>query len=321
MIILLLLICVFLIGLCYYFYRKSVEVHQHNLQIDKNNQQLEKLNLDLQHRQQSLNEIIQNKTLEYQQKQSEIHHLTNRIKDKNDELIRLHNQTLSAAETEQELLHKAFDNYVQVLEQEYQKCDENFNKKIQEQQEKIAAVQKDLDSISATRSAARAALQKEQEVKDNKDNYRLNLSTFDLDDVHRLELLKKEFHKPRVLSMLIWSSYFQPLAKTKFPQILQDKTKTGIYKITNTVTDMCYIGQARNTYQRWSDHCKCGLGIDTPSGNKLYKAMQEYGLENFTFELLEECSVDELDEKERYFISLYEADTFGYNSVAGITKK
>ena len=70
-------------------------------------------------------------------------------------------------------------------------------------------------------------------------------------------------------------------------------------------------------YKRWSQHAKCGLGIDTPPGNKLYQAIQEYGLENFTFEVLTECNSTELDEKEKYFISLYQADTFGYNGTKG----
>ena len=117
--------------------------------------------------------------------------------------------------------------------------------------------------------------------------------------------------------MLIWSTFWQPLAKVKFPVILQQKTKTGIYKITNLQTDQCYIGQAIDVYTRWCQHCKCGLGIDTPSGNKLYKAMQDYGLDNFTFELLTECSPTELDSKEKYFIELYQAKEFGYNSTGG----
>ena len=50
--------------------------------------------------------------------------------------------------------------------------------------------------------------------------------------------------------------------------------------------------------KRWKDHAKCGLGIDTPASNKLYKAMLEDGLYNFSFELLEKCSRDELNEKE-----------------------
>ena len=129
-----------------------------------------------------------------------------------------------------------------------------------------------------------------------------------------------ELAKPRILSMLIWQTYWQPLAKVRFPVILKDKTKMGIYKITNIETNECYIGQAVDIYKRWNQHCKAGLGIDTPPGNKLYKAMQEYGLQNFTFEILLECNRDELNEKEKYFISLYQADTYGYNSNIGVNK-
>ena len=61
------------------------------------------------------------------------------------------------------------------------------------------------------------------------------------------------------------------------------------------------------------DHCKCGLGIDTPSNNQLYTAMQKYGLNEFSFELLLECKTAQLNEKEKYFISLYNSDAIGYN--------
>ena len=120
--------------------------------------------------------------------------------------------------------------------------------------------------------------------------------------------------------MLIWQTYWQPIAKEKFPLILQGKEKTGIYKITNIITNESYIGQSLNVYKRFCDHCKAGLGIDTPVGNKLYKAMQEEGLENFTFELLCECSSNDLNNKEKEFIELYQADLYGYNGNSGITK-
>ena len=68
---------------------------------------------------------------------------------------------------------------------------------------------------------------------------------------------------------------------------------------------------------RWSEHAKCGLGIDTPAGNKLYKAMQEYGLQSFSWELLEKCNREELNEKERYYISLYDSVNYGYNILKG----
>ena len=35
---------------------------------------------------------------------------------------------------------------------------------------------------------------------------------------------------------------------------------------------------------------KCGCGIDAPASNRLYKDMQDFGLWNFTFELLEKCN-------------------------------
>ena len=161
---------------------------------------------------------------------------------------------------------------------------------------------------------------REQEVKDNKDAYRLIPSASDLADSRRLEVVKRELNNSRILCMLIWKTYWQPLAKKQFPLILQDKTKCGIYKITNLITDECYVGQSVDVYKRWNDHCKCGLGIDTPPGNKLYKAIQEYGLDNFTFELLTECRQAELNEKEKYFIELYQADTFGYNGNMGVGK-
>ena len=97
--------------------------------------------------------------------------------------------------------------------------------------------------------------------------------------------------------MLIWQTYWQPLAKAQFPIILGSSTpKTGIYKITNIVTQECYIGQAVDIDKRWKEHCKMGLGIDTPPGNKLYKAISEYGLQNFSFEVLEECEKQNLNQ-------------------------
>ena len=45
--------------------------------------------------------------------------------------------------------------------------------------------------------------------------------------------------------------------------------------------------------------------------------MMEIGVENFTFELIEECSSDNLNEKERFFIDLYQSYDFGMNSNRG----
>ena len=51
---------------------------------------------------------------------------------------------------------------------------------------------------------------------------------------------------------------------------------------------------------RWSTHIKTGLGAETPTRNKLYPAMLAFGVENFTFEVLEECSSEQLNEREKF---------------------
>ena len=87
----------------------------------------------------------------------------------------------------------------------------------------------------------------------------------------------------------------------------------GIYKITNLENQMCYVGQAADVASRWRQHIKRGLGAEAPTRNKLYPAMSEFGVENFTFELLEECDRDALDAREDYWQDFYHAKDFGYS--------
>ena len=122
--------------------------------------------------------------------------------------------------------------------------------------------------------------------------------------------------------MLIWSTFYQKPMNQVCANVLGAAAaeKCGIYKITNQKTDLVYIGQAVDIATRWKNHAKAGLGIDTPVNTKLYKAMMEDGLESFSFEILEECNRQELNEKEHFYINLYQSDKYGYNSNSGINK-
>ena len=269
---------------------------------------------------QRLRDSVEQQKREFTELESKTESLKDQKAQLYTELNELDEIVNKAKESNEQLAGDAYSSYVALLEQTYKKAESNYDNQIAELHNTLSTMHQELDKLKATRAAAHEALLKEQEVKENKDNYKLSPSQGDLADARRLELVKRELNKPRILSMLIWQTYWQPLAKKQFPLILQDKTKCGIYKITNQLTDESYIGQSVDVYKRWCDHCKCGLGIDTPPGNKLYKAIQDYGLENFTFELLVECPQSELNEKENYFIELYQADTFGYNGNKGVTK-
>ena len=71
-----------------------------------------------------------------------------------------------------------------------------------------------------------------------------------------------------------------------------------------------YIGQSNDIERRFKEHCyKTDLIIE--------KAIHKYGKENFSFEILEECSINELNKKEIYYIALYDSIKNGYNLSTG----
>lgn len=96
----------------------------------------------------------------------------------------------------------------------------------------------------------------------------------------------------------------------------------GIYKITNKINGHSYIGQSINIKNRWAAH-KSYYKTNAPTKNNkyyncnLYTAMRKYGIENFNFEILEECSKDLLDEREKYWINYYDTYENGYNMTKG----
>ena len=314
MIITILILCILLIGVAFYAYQehgKAKERIQINEDIKKQNAELEQNYFQLVQQEQNIKKEVE-KDLET--------------------LKNVKEAASDALNSQQEISQKAFENYCEILSKQYdEKAAEydNLTAKLDEAysdiQNKIIAdidaQNSELEKIRATRAALIEAQIKEKEIQENKDFYCLIPTENDKDDIHRLERVKKDLHNPRILSMLIWQTFFQKNMTSLCNNVLGTKTVTGIYKITNLNNNMCYIGQAVDIASRWKEHAKCGLGIDTPAGNKLYAAMKSDGIWNFSWELLEKCDRVDLDEKEKYYISLYQSYEFGYNSNKGNSKK
>ena len=89
----------------------------------------------------------------------------------------------------------------------------------------------------------------------------------------------------------------------------------GIYKITNLINGKCYIGQSVNIRKRFISHKSIAYKPKAKSYDyQLYRAIRKYRWENFYFEILEECKLEELNEREKYYISKYQAHgPKGYN--------
>lgn len=91
-----------------------------------------------------------------------------------------------------------------------------------------------------------------------------------------------------------------------------------IYQITNNINGKIYVGKTvkNNIQERWKEHLK---DYKKPRCEKrpLYDAINKYGSENFSIKELEECSLEELNNKEIYWIEKLGSFKYGYNATIG----
>lgn len=81
-----------------------------------------------------------------------------------------------------------------------------------------------------------------------------------------------------------------------------------IYKITNLYNGKVYIGQSKNPKKRWYMHCNKHGGCI-----KITRAIQKYGKDMFSFEVILECSVEDADSLESQCIWWFNSVAYGYN--------
>lgn len=87
----------------------------------------------------------------------------------------------------------------------------------------------------------------------------------------------------------------------------------GIYKIENKINGKIYIGQSNNIQRRFQEHQTKGASSRIP----VDVAIQKYGKDNFTYEIVEETTIDRLNEAEEYWIKYFNTIETGYNCSYG----
>ena len=216
-----------------------------------------------------------------------------------------------------EAMSKQYEQAKQTAENDYletlKDCANSFTAQINDKKNELKKVQDELTDLVQKLNSAVEANKRAEEIKQKQDFYRLQLTTIDLDEIKRLREVEPYLREKEPLNKVIWKVYYEKPYTDLIGRVVGTGIHTGIYKITNIENQMCYVGQAVNIADRWKQHIKRGIGAEAPTRNKLYPAMLEVGVENFTFEIVEECDKSKLNEREDYWQEFFHAKDFGYS--------
>lgn len=104
----------------------------------------------------------------------------------------------------------------------------------------------------------------------------------------------------RELKKIEWEKVWRPKMQVYRNELAG---KQGIYKLTLIEdVEVCYIGQARNIYERWFEHAKKMIGVEPKGNEKLY----EYKVGDFYWKVIEEVDdANKLNEAEKYWIDYW----------------
>lgn len=191
-------------------------------------------------------------------------------------------------------------------------------------QEELAHTQQDIDTAKAEladykkkQDAVNEAILRQRELDEKQDFYRVCLSQETIEDIQLLQGIRQKLHTSESLNKLIYDVYVSKATKEMVKRVLGGSDPSGVYKITRMKTGEVYIGQAVHLSDRWQQHIKTVFGAGTIARSILHTTMQKDGVENFTFEMIEQVPKEKLREREKYWITFYGSKEYGLNERNG----
>ncbi len=216
-------------------------------------------------------------------------------------------------QTAQENLERSLELEAQKYQENIQSFQVQYDETVTELMEQYKMLEGNVALMRAKNDAAVEAAKRAEEMKNQQDYYRIQLSAADVHEIELLRQVEPYLRNTEPLNKVIWKCYYEKPTTDLIGRVVGLNAKTGIYKITEIESGKCYIGQAANIADRWKQHIKRGVGAETPTRNKLYPAMIAAGPENFTFEVVEVCDRQLLDEREDFWQDYFKAKEFGYS--------
>lgn len=192
------------------------------------------------------------------------------------------------------------------LEAEKAKCDDE-----------LAALHQEIEDYRAKQAAISEEIIRRREIEEKQDFYRICLSDDAKQDIETLRSIRVNLKCKEKFDKLIYDNYIAKPTQEMIKRVLGGRASSGIYKITRIKTGEVYIGRTNNLGNRWASHTKTACGVEAVAHSMLHTIMEKDGVDQFTFEVLEEVPKEKLAEREKYWITFYNSKEFGLNEKVG----
>ena len=175
-------------------------------------------------------------------------------------------------------------------------------------EQSINLIKEQLNEYQAKRTAINDAILRERELEEKEDFYRIIIKENDIKDIEVLRSIEPRLTNREVLNKLIYEVFIKRPLMEMEKRVLQGHKIGGIYKITYIKTGESYIGRSVDIGNRWKEHCLSSLNIGTIAHSTFHNVLADKGLQNFTWEVLEEVDKDKQSSREKYWIDFYQTD-------------
>lgn len=210
-------------------------------------------------------------------------------------------------ELQKEIAQNA-ENAVYWLQDQYKSHFDELSKLEKEEERRRAVLkegQKEFSDFQAKRKAVHEAILHAREIEEKENFYRVCLSEDDIEDISELKKLVPRLRHREALPKLMWDTMVSRATKEMIKRVTGGRAIGGIYKITYIPTGESYIGKTTDFATRWQSHIQTALGMEKVARSTLHAHMASHGIQNYTFEILEEIARDKQTEREKFYIELY----------------
>lgn len=285
-----------------------------SLEIESNNEEIQKLkelNSSITEKRFLLNTLTTqiyekqnfNNSLE-KIKEEEIRTYINNEKEKR--LLKLDREIEEWSKSAQEMANMDFKEF-----------QENYQKRKNQEEEMLNFLKAEVEDFKKKRKVINEEILRERKKKEQETFYCLQIDENSKHDIAIINSVRPQLYKFETLNKLLYDNYISKAAKELTKRVLNGENPSGIYKVTNINTKEVYIGKSTVVRDRWMNHIKSAYGLEGVADSQFQRALKTYGVENFTWELIEKVPKEKLNDAEKYWINFYDSKKYGLNEREG----